>query len=352
MTGLAAGDALCAWRPALLRRFEPLSDDLPVGCGSAAVLGAPRVLEILAAVLDEGGASPLSDYLVWCEVVLRSDGLPETRAAEHAAAVRRAVLDTLDGETRAALSLALDEAMSQYDRRRESAAEMANALQGREFQYTRALLEGDRDAAAAIVRAALDEGVELRELYEHLFLPSQVRIGQLWERNLIGVAREHFCTAATQVIMASFYPQVFATPRRDRTLLAACVGGELHEFGLRMVSDFFEFDGWSTRFFGANTPTPALLEEIETARPDAVALSVTMPFHLYKARALIEGFRGLATASRTLLLIGGRALAGTLDLWRVLGADGTSTNATDAVAVANCLVRHRDAAGGAAGAAS
>ena len=69
--------------------------------------------------------------------------------------------------------------------------------------------------------------------------------------NLLSVAQEHYCTAATQLVMSQLYPRIFSTERRGRTLVAARVADDLHEIGLRMVADFFEMEGWDTFYVGA-----------------------------------------------------------------------------------------------------
>jgi len=57
--------------------------------------------------------------------------------------------------------------------------------------------------------------------------------------NEVSVAQEHYCTAATQLIMSQLYPHIFAGEKTERTLIATCVAGDLHEIGIRMVSDLF-----------------------------------------------------------------------------------------------------------------
>ena len=45
-------------------------------------------------------------------------------------------------------------------------------------------------------------------------------------------------------------------------MVATCIGGELHEIGIRMVADFFEMEGWDTYYLGANTPADAVVAEL------------------------------------------------------------------------------------------
>ena len=42
---------------------------------------------------------------------------------------------------------------------------------------------------------------------------------------------------AAQMAMAQMYPVLFANERKNKTLLCACPGTELHEMGARMVAD-------------------------------------------------------------------------------------------------------------------
>ena len=71
------------------------------------------------------------------------------------------------------------------------------------------------------------------------------------------MAQEHYCTAATQLIMSQLYPYIFTTGKNGRVLVGTCVSGDLHEIGVRMVSDFFEMEGWDT-FYLAPTRRPPI----------------------------------------------------------------------------------------------
>ncbi len=41
--------------------------------------------------------------------------------------------------------------------------------------------------------------------------------------------------------------------------MAICVGGEVHEIGMRVVVDFFEIAGWDTYQLGVNAPGESVL---------------------------------------------------------------------------------------------
>lgn len=205
-------------------------------------------------------------------------------------------------------------------------------------QYINALLSGDRHLASKIVMDAVQKKIPVRTIYLGVFQPSQYEIGRLWLNNEISVATEHFCSAATQSIMAQLYPYIFTTRRIGRTMVAACVGGELHEIGIRMVTDFFEMEGWDTYYLGANSPVSSILKAIEENNADLVGLSASMPFHRSLLRDTIKAIRAGNSGEKVKILVGGNAVIGQKDNWIDLGADGYASDAEEAVKITGYLL--------------
>ncbi|MFQ3620765.1 MAG: cobalamin-dependent protein, partial [Spirochaetales bacterium] len=158
-------------------------------------------------------------------------------------------------------------------------------------QFLHHLLAGEKEAAFTLIRETFQQGTSLKDLYLNVFQRTQREIGRLWQLNRISVAQEHFCTAATQQIMAFLYPYVFRGGNKTKRILIACIGKELHEIGARMVADFFELEGWDSYFIGANTPSESLLRMVQDKKPDIVGLSVTLLVHLEELYSLIPRLR-------------------------------------------------------------
>ena len=204
--------------------------------------------------------------------------------------------------------------------------------------YLTALLRADRRTAVQVIDGAARAGASIRDLYLDVFQPVQREIGRLWQNNEISVAEEHYCTASTQAMMATFYPKILATPRIGRKVVMACVGNELHEIGTRMVADFFEMAGWDGIYIGANTPASALIEMVCRERPDVVALGVTMTYHLGTAEKLVQQLRGDDRCKDVKVIVGGYIFQEHTDLWRAIGADGCAKDAAGAVTLGEELV--------------
>ena len=202
--------------------------------------------------------------------------------------------------------------------------------------YLEALLDGRRHDATGIILDAVHAGVKVDDIYLNVFQQTQAEIGRLWQMNRITVAQEHYVTAATQFVMAQLYPFIFAADRKGLRLVAASVGDELHELGIRMVADFFEMAGWDTCYIGASTPTRDLIATIADHRPNVVALSATLTTHLMRVAEVIDALH--AIPDRPVVLVGGYPFNISPELWRRLGADGTAVDARGAVQLAESLL--------------
>lgn len=201
-------------------------------------------------------------------------------------------------------------------------------------QYLKALLDCDRERARELILGAVATGTTVRDIYLHVFQAAQYEVGRLWEANVITVAQEHYCTAVTQSVIAELYPRLFWSNRCGKRLVAACVEGEMHEMGVRMVCDFFEMEGWDTYYLGANTPTADMLKMVEDRKADVLAISATMRSHVPAVEELVRAVRSSATLARVPILVGGRSFNMTADLWKLVGADGTARDAAECVPMA------------------
>ena len=226
----------------------------------------------------------------------------------------------------------------------ESYLEASKPLADLARSYLAALLRGERHWASQSILRAVADGTSVKKIYLHVFQPVQYEVGRLWQTQQISVAQEHYCTAATQLIMSQMYPQIHGSDQHEQTMVATCVSGDLHEIGVRMVADFFEMDGWTTVYLGANTPHDAVVEIVADRKAVVLGVSATMPSHLDEVKELIETVRATDACRHVRVLVGGAPFNATSELWRQLGADGCATDAQSALNVANRWVGRRPSA--------
>jgi methanogenic corrinoid protein MtbC1 len=93
-------------------------------------------------------------------------------------------------------------------------------------------------------------------------------------------------------------------------------------------------EGWDTYYLGAGIPHDQLLSAIELRRPDLVALSATMTYHVAKVQELVSAIRSTFSATAPRIMVGGLPFNMDTGLWRTVGADVWAPDAEKAVQVA------------------
>ncbi|MEO6235967.1 MAG: cobalamin-dependent protein [Vicinamibacterales bacterium] len=306
--------------------------------------GGTDHLSFLADAMDAGTAALFTSHVAWASVMLAKRNVPSADLRRRLELARTAVRDALHGDAGTLAVEFLDAGIAELQ---STSDDLPSCLPrgapngALAIAYMAALRKGERHLASRLVLDAFAAGLPVRDIYLHIFQPAQREVGRLWQLNQITVAEEHYCTAATQLIMSQLYPHVFASEKHGGTLVATCVAGDLHEIGLRMVTDFFEMDGWNTYFLGASTPAQAVVDAVVQQGAQVLAISATMPSHLRRVEELIRLVRAHSACGDVMILVGGAPFALAPALWMKVGASATARDAEEAVATVRHLVPAR-----------
>jgi methanogenic corrinoid protein MtbC1 len=199
--------------------------------------------------------------------------------------------------------------------------------------YLSAQLAGNRrEALRLLVDEGVQRGIPLASLHLEVIQKAQWEIGRKWQENEISVAQEHMATAISQLALSHLYRHLQRDPPNGRMVMVACVEGELHELGARMASDFLEMAGFDVRFLGASVPTEHLVREVRESKPDLLALSVTMTYHLPALRQAVAAVR--EAAPRLPMAVGGLAFTWVPGVEAELGVPFFGKDARELVAAA------------------
>jgi methanogenic corrinoid protein MtbC1/DNA-binding transcriptional regulator YhcF (GntR family) len=217
-------------------------------------------------------------------------------------------------------------------------AALARRLEALLERYVALQLAGERAAARALIlQEGLAAGLPAPDLYRRVLQPAQYRVGELWQRNQISVAREHLATAVTEAVL---FDLAAAVPRAQSTgmrVVVACVEGELHDIGARMVADLLELDGFTVRFLGADVPTDSLLAMLREESPRLLVLSAALPERLVQLGAAIGRVRQ-AHGPRVPIFVGGQIMDWAADPVRALAVDLATRDALQTVAGARRIL--------------
>ncbi|MHB8097311.1 MAG: cobalamin B12-binding domain-containing protein [Erysipelotrichaceae bacterium] len=194
-------------------------------------------------------------------------------------------------------------------------------------EYLNALITNQTKRAYQVISEVKKQQVPITRIFEDILSKTMYEIGDLWHRNIITVDKEHYATSVTQTIVTGFYDEIFDRPRKNKTLVACAIGSELHEMGIRMLSDIMEYSGWDTFYLGAALPEKAILLAIEEHKPDVIALSVTMPPYLSICENIVKSIR--KTYPDVRIAVGGQAFRSTDKLWEKWDIDYYSKTARE-----------------------
>jgi methylmalonyl-CoA mutase cobalamin-binding domain/chain len=291
----------------------------------------------LADSVDVDSPALFNDYVGWLKVLLEHRGVRSEDLAHHLGCMTDALRQQMPAPVADAAVPLIDAALANLSSMPATAPSFLDTgrpLASLARDYLHALLGGYRAAAGRLVLDAAARGEPVRELYLQVFQPALREVGRLWQTNRISVAQEHFCSAATQVVMSQLLSGASAAEQGEHRVVVACVAGDLHDLGARMVGDFFDMGGWNVYFCGASTPHAAVVQTACERDADVLAISASMSCQLHTARELIEQVRADPRCGDVRIMVGGQPFRVDASLWRKVGADGWAPDADAAVTLA------------------
>jgi methanogenic corrinoid protein MtbC1 len=246
-------------------------------------------LEFLKPVLEFGLLAPMVDYLSWLAGVLVARNIPTDRLAislDWLAEFFVANMDASDSEVvKSALMAARARFLELHDA--PTLPMFRPELEPDAIAFQEALLSGDQRRALAIVNACIDGGRSLLDIELNIIQAVMYRIGEKWQANEVSVAQEHLASAIVQSVMTVALLKSTPSPLNKKRVLLACVAGNHHTIGLRMVADSFQLAGWEIQYLGANVPTSSLIQQIGEWSPDLVGLSLSFVQQLRVVKDII-----------------------------------------------------------------
>lgn len=329
-----------ARQPELDRRFGP--------AGKAKSLrDANSHLAYLAESVRWDSPALFENYVTWARVMLEKRGVGPRELGAHLRCMRDVLEVKLPVGAVPIVLRMLDHGLVELRRGPDDVPTFIDLEQRNGVlaaQYLDALLRGDRRSASRLVLTAAGDATPLDQLYHDVFQRAQFEVGRLWQRNQISVAQEHYCTAATQLIMSQLYSELFRTEKHGCTFVGMCVAGDLHELGVRMVSDAFEMAGWQTYYLGSNVPTSDVVRTLLAQRADVLGISATLTYHLPVVDELVRLVRASPDCRDVKVLVGGYPFNVDPTLARKLGADGNARDVQAALELAQRLT-HQQSSG-------
>lgn len=171
-------------------------------------------------------------------------------------------------------------------------------------EFLQSLLAGKRHVSSQIIGNLAVAGLPVEDIYEKIIKKSLYNIGALWESGKISVASEHLASAIVESILNEMYSGIISKTKNNKTVIVASVENEAHQIGIKMVADIFEMHGWNALFLGANVPIKDLISFMENIKPDIIALSMSIYFHIPTLESTIQFITDINPSMK--ILVGGQ----------------------------------------------
>jgi len=206
--------------------------------------------------------------------------------------------------------------------------------------FLRQALGGDLVAAYQTIIAADDVGLPLARLFGEVLQPALTELGRRWEHGELLVAQEKEVSELVRDLIADLSLRHAGTPADGLALVAACVEGERHELGLRMVCGLFRAEGWAVHYLGADVAPRFLLEAVQLHRPRVILLSAKLAPSLPAVKEAIDVLTAeLSSEHLPPIVVGGQTAIEQPEALRTWGAiPVTSTHPAAAVTAVMALL--------------
>lgn len=193
--------------------------------------------------------------------------------------------------------------MADFEHRKAPSANSADPFLHAAEAIVQAVAAYDPHQIEGAVRHAMALG-PAAVVFERVFRPAMIEIGQRWHDGVFSVGQEHMATNIIEAATASML-RLVAREDADRTAVVACFADDTHTmptlgFSLHMASW-----GFDVVRLGARTPPLAIRQAVEELGPAVVGLSVTMTPTGHRARELVEEYA--AACGDTPWVVGGGA---------------------------------------------
>jgi methanogenic corrinoid protein MtbC1 len=223
---------------------------------------------------------------------------------------------------------------------------MAVTIEGDTSELVRMLLIDDASGALALIHELQTHGATPAELFLGVVTLAARRLGELWERDLCDFTQVTIGMGRLQQVLRALSPsfQVEAVRRaQTESVLLVPAPGEQHTFGLMMLAEFFQREGWHV----AGGPATTAKDAADIAHGtwmDVAGFSIGSVARLESLAQCIRTVRRASSNRDLFVMVGGPLFLTHPDLVTRVGADAVAGDAVAAVRQARGSLAMRSAA--------
>ena len=200
-----------------------------------------------------------------------------------------------------------------------------------------AILNGNAKAATEITQTSLAAGANPQALVDDTMIPAMNEVGRRYEANEYFVPELLIAARAMKASLELIRPLLSARGAEPvGRVVIGTVQGDLHDIGKNLVGAMLEGAGFEVIDLGVDVSPEKFMNAAKEKNATLIALSALLTTTMHSMKAVMEKLKESGMRGKVKVMIGGAPV--TQKYADEIGADGYSSNANAAVALARKLV--------------
>ncbi len=200
-----------------------------------------------------------------------------------------------------------------------------------------AVLTGDAKTAIEATRSALAGGVDPQQLLAEQMIPAMDEVGRRFENNEYFVPELLIAARAMKGTLELIRPLLAERGIEPiGRVVIGTVKGDLHDIGKGIVAAMLEGGGFDVVDLGVDVPAEKFVAQATESKANLIAVSALLTTTMIGMKSVILAAHEAGLQDRCKVIVGGAPV--TQHFADSIGADGYSSNAAGAVALARQLV--------------
>jgi len=201
-----------------------------------------------------------------------------------------------------------------------------------------ALMKGDREGVVKFTKAALDAGIEIRDILNNGLIAGMEIIGNKFKANKVFIPEVLISAKAMHAGMALLKPHyVKCGIKPIGKVVIGTVKGDLHDIGKNIVSMMLKGACFDIEDFGIDVPPQKFVDAAKVGDVDIIAMSSLLTTSMNAMRETINALKDSGLRDKVKIMVGGAPV--TQEFAESIGADCYAKDAAVAVDKARELLR-------------
>jgi len=201
-----------------------------------------------------------------------------------------------------------------------------------------AVIDGEEEEAEALVKQALEQGVDPLACINEGLVKGIEEVGELFSNGTYFLPELIQGAGAMKAALEILEPELVGKEQRAvvGTVVLGTVAGDQHEIGKTLVGTMLTANGFDVVDIGVDRQPEDFIAAIEEANADIVGASALLTTTLLEQKRLIDSLVEAGLRDKVKVMVGGAPV--TENFSKEIGADGYANDAISAVEVARALV--------------